>query len=44
VMTRYPPPAAGVYVVRPPGQFSPRKVQVLTELLIESFGTPPSGS
>lgn len=39
VLTRHPPPAAGVYVVRPPGPYPARKVQVLTELLIEQFGT-----
>lgn len=38
VMTRYPPPAAGIFVVRPPGQHPARKVRVLTELLIEHFG------
>ena len=38
VMTRYPPPTAGLYVVRPPGQHPARKVQVLTDLLIEQFG------
>lgn len=37
VMTRYPPPSAGIYVVRPPGQHPARKVRVLTELLIECF-------
>lgn len=41
VMKRYPPPTAGVYVVRPPSQFPTRKVQVLTELLIERLGTSP---
>jgi hypothetical protein len=35
VMTRYPIPEAGFYVVRPPGQHPPRKIRVLTELLIE---------
>ncbi|WP_434417553.1 LysR family transcriptional regulator [Nannocystis pusilla] len=35
VMTRYPPPPAGAYVVRPPGQHPARKIRVLTELLIE---------
>jgi len=35
VMTRYPPPPAGAYVIRPPGQHPPRKIRVLTELLIE---------
>ena len=38
VMTRYPLPEAGIFVVRPPGQHPARKVRVLTELLIEHFG------
>jgi len=38
VMPRYPVPAGGMFVVRPPGQHSTRKVRVLTELLIEHFG------
>ena len=38
VMTRYPPPEAGLYVVRPPGQHPARKIRALTELLIEHFG------
>jgi len=38
VMTRYPVPTAGIFVVRPPGQHSTRKVRVLTELLIEHLG------
>lgn len=38
VMTRYPPPPAGIYVIRPPGQYPTRKVRVLTELLIDCFG------
>jgi len=38
VMTRYPVPTAGMFVVRPPGEYSTRKVRVLTELLIEHFG------
>lgn len=37
VMTDYPPPPAGIYVVRPPGQHPSRKVRVLTEMLIECF-------
>nr|WP_322095733.1 LysR substrate-binding domain-containing protein [Peristeroidobacter soli] len=37
VMTRYPPPPAGIYVIRPPGSHPSRKVRVLTELLIECF-------
>jgi DNA-binding transcriptional LysR family regulator len=42
VMTRHPPPPAGIYVVRPPGQHPTRKVRVLTELLIECFDNGPS--
>jgi DNA-binding transcriptional LysR family regulator len=38
VMTRYPVPTAGVFVVRPPGQHPARKVRVLIELLMEHFG------
>jgi DNA-binding transcriptional LysR family regulator len=38
VMTRYPVPTAGMFVVRPPGQHPTRKVRILTELLIEHFG------
>lgn len=41
IMTRYPPPPAGVYVVRPPGQYPARKVRVLTEMLIEHFERNP---
>lgn len=41
IMTRYPPPSAGAYVVRPPGQHPERKVRVLTEMLIESFELNP---
>lgn len=41
VMTRYPPPPAGIYVIRPPGQHPARKVRVLTELLIECFDQAP---
>jgi DNA-binding transcriptional LysR family regulator len=35
IMTRYPVPSAGAYVIRPPGQHPSRKVRVLTEMLIE---------
>jgi DNA-binding transcriptional LysR family regulator len=42
VMTRYPPPPAGVYVIRPPGHLPARKIRVLTELLIECFDQAPS--
>jgi DNA-binding transcriptional LysR family regulator len=38
VLVDYPPPEAGIYVVRPPGEFAPRKVRVLVELLVERFG------
>lgn len=37
VMTDYPPPPAGIYVIRPPGQHPSRKVRVLTDMLIECF-------
>lgn len=35
VMTRYPPPTLGIYVIRPPGQHPERKVRVLTEMMVE---------
>jgi DNA-binding transcriptional LysR family regulator len=41
IMTRYPPPPAGAYMVRPAGQHPAPKIRVLTELLIEYFGTSP---
>jgi DNA-binding transcriptional LysR family regulator len=41
VMTSYPPPSAGVYVVRPPGQHPARKIRVLIEMLIEYFARNP---
>jgi len=41
IMTRHPPPSAGAYVIRPPGQQPARKVRALTDLLIEYFGQPP---
>lgn len=41
VMTNHPPPPAGAYVIRPPGQHPARKVRILTELLIESFEQNP---
>lgn len=43
LMTRYPPPPAGAYVVRPQGQHPTRKVRVLTELLIAYFEQAPFG-
>jgi DNA-binding transcriptional LysR family regulator len=42
VLTDYPPPDAGLYVVRPPGDLPPRKVRVLTDILLEYFGDSPS--
>ncbi|WP_136684459.1 LysR family transcriptional regulator [Falsirhodobacter xinxiangensis] len=41
IMTDHPPPAAGAYVVRPPGQHPARKVRILTELLTEHFRQSP---
>jgi DNA-binding transcriptional LysR family regulator len=38
VMSRYPPPDLGIYVIRPPGQNPARKIRVLTEMLIECYG------
>lgn len=38
VLAGYPPPEAGMYVVRPPGAFPLRKVRVLTDILVEQFG------
>jgi DNA-binding transcriptional LysR family regulator len=35
IMTSHPPPLAGAYIIRPPGQHPARKIRVLTELLIE---------
>ena len=42
VMERYPPPPAGAYVIRPPGQHPARKIRVLTELLIEFCNESPT--
>jgi DNA-binding transcriptional LysR family regulator len=41
IMTRHPIPPAGIFVVRPPGQYPTRKVRTLTEMLIECFGNSP---
>lgn len=41
IMTAYPPPPAGAYMVRPAGLHPAQKIRVLTELLIEYFGTSP---
>jgi DNA-binding transcriptional LysR family regulator len=42
VLTRYPPPEAGLYIVRPAGAFAPRKVRALTDILVEFFGRAPA--
>lgn len=39
IMTHYPLPEAGIFVIRPPGQHPSRKIRVLTEMLIECFGS-----
>jgi DNA-binding transcriptional LysR family regulator len=41
IMPRYPLPEAGIFVIRPPGQHPSRKIRVLTEMLIECFGSMP---
>jgi DNA-binding transcriptional LysR family regulator len=41
VLTGYPVPSAGAYVVRPPGQHPARKIRELTELLIAYFDKTP---
>lgn len=38
LLVDYPCPEAGIYVVRPPGEFAPRKVRALINILIERFG------
>jgi DNA-binding transcriptional LysR family regulator len=38
VLTDYPPPEAGLYVLRPPSDFPPRKVRALIDILIEQLG------
>ncbi|SFV38624.1 DNA-binding transcriptional regulator, LysR family [Devosia crocina] len=40
ILAPYPPPVAGVYVVRPPSQFPTRKIKALIEILVEHFGGP----
>ncbi|MGF7150057.1 DNA-binding transcriptional LysR family regulator [Sphingomonas zeicaulis] len=46
VMPNHPPPPAGIFIVRPPGQHPARKIRVLTDLLIECFAetTDPAGT
>ena len=38
VLEDYPAPEGGLYIVRPPGDHVPRKIRVLTDLLVERFG------
>jgi DNA-binding transcriptional LysR family regulator len=38
VLVDHPPPEAGLFVLRPPGDFPPRKVRALIEILVEVFG------
>jgi DNA-binding transcriptional LysR family regulator len=38
LLTDYPPPEAGIYVVRPPGDFPPRKIRALIDILLEYCG------
>jgi DNA-binding transcriptional LysR family regulator len=38
ILTDFPSPEAGIYVVRPPGSAAPRKVRALIDILIEWFG------
>jgi DNA-binding transcriptional LysR family regulator len=41
LLTEYPMPEAGLYLVRPPGAQVPGKVRVLTDALVERFGNNP---
>ena len=36
----YPPPEASLFVLRPPGDFPPRKVRAPIEVLVEQFVRP----
>jgi DNA-binding transcriptional LysR family regulator len=38
VLVDFPPPEAGLFVLRPPGDFPPRKVRALIDILVERFG------
>jgi DNA-binding transcriptional LysR family regulator len=38
VLVDHPPPEAGLFVLLPPGDFPPRKVRALIEILVERFG------
>jgi DNA-binding transcriptional LysR family regulator len=37
VLADFPPPEAGIYIVRPPGDFPARKVRALIEIMVERF-------
>jgi DNA-binding transcriptional LysR family regulator len=37
VLVDTPPPEGGIYIVRPPGDFPPRKVRALIEIMTERF-------
>ena len=41
LLTEFPMPKGGLYVVRPPGPHLPGKVRVLIDLLVERFGGEP---
>ena len=38
VLRDFPTPELGIYVVRPPSEFAPRKVRALIDILLEHFG------
>jgi DNA-binding transcriptional LysR family regulator len=38
ILTDFPSPEAGIFIVRPPGSAAPRKVRALIDILIEWFG------
>jgi DNA-binding transcriptional LysR family regulator len=37
VLVDTPPPEGGIYIVRPPGDFPPRKVRALIDIMVERF-------
>jgi DNA-binding transcriptional LysR family regulator len=43
IMTSHPIPPAAIFIVRPPSQYPSRKLRVLTDMLIECFGTSSPG-
>lgn len=42
IMTRYPPPPAGAFVVRPPGLHPARKIRVLIDTLVDHCARNPA--